>query len=427
MQTTDHLCPGILHAVPAKDGLLVRIRTPGGLISGVQFKAVARAAERFSDHTIDITARSNIQLRGIRQENLTSLIETLASENLIPSTQHDRVRNITTSPLAGLDPEEVFDTRTLVQRLDQALIKDSVLANLPPKFSFHIDGGGHRFDSESADIGLRAIVDSGAIQFCLTLGDYPIGFSANANYAVESMIEAAHLCLDISKTYKIPSRAKIILSVPDAFEDLMSRLSSLLPQYPHPLPPLSLSRPKIGVLPGTQSDKVHIIPSIPLGRLTASQGDCIAEIIIRYKGDLRLAPWRGIVLGEMPVDAIDTVIAELRAVGLCSDTSDGYVGIAACAGLSGCASALADVRQDASLLAQRLAGTKANLGRSINLSGCEKRCAMRNNAAVELVAEPSGYNIKINEVTLRSECPPEAAIELVVSSLRSEALLESES
>jgi len=44
MQSTDYLCPGVLHAVPAKDGLLIRIRTPGGLISGVQLKAVAHAA-----------------------------------------------------------------------------------------------------------------------------------------------------------------------------------------------------------------------------------------------------------------------------------------------------------------------------------------------------------------------------------------------
>ena len=426
MQSTDYLCPGVLHAVPAKDGLLIRIRTPGGLISGVQLKAVAHAAERFSDQTIDITVRANLQLRGIRQEDLASLIEALASEDLIPSAQHDRVRNITTGPLAGLDPTEIFDTRALVQRLDRRLIKDTALVNLPPKFGFHIDGGGRRFDSEPADIGLRAIADSGMIQFCLTLGDHRIGLSVDADHAVECMIEAARTCLDISKTYKIPSRARIIASVPDALEALMNRLSPLLSQYPHPIFLSNVSDAPIGVLTGTRSDKVHIIPSIPLGRLTADQGHRIAEIVIRYEGDLRLAPWRGVVLGEMPIDAVDNVLAELRTVSLLCDTIDGYAGIAACAGLSGCTSALADVRQDASLLAQRLAGTTSRSVRTINLSGCEKRCAMRNGAAVELVAEPSGYNIKINGVLLRSECPPEAAVELVASSLWNEALPESE-
>jgi len=427
MQTTDHLCPGILHAVPAKDGLLIRIRTPGGLISGEQLKVIAQASERFSDHTIDITARANVQLRGIRQENLASLIETLTSANLIPSAQHDRVRNITASPLAGLDPEEIFDTRPLVQRLDQALIRDSALAYLPPKFSFHIDGGGDRFEAESADLGLRAITESGVMWFCLTFADYPIGLSADADHAVQCMIEAARMCLDISKTYKIPSRAKIITSVSGAFRDLMNRLSSLPLEHPLIIPPKNISDAPIGILPGRHGDKVHIIPSIPLGRLTVHQGYCIAEIAILHRGDLRLAPWRGIVLGDISIDAVDDVRAELHSVDLLCDISDGYAGIAACAGLSGCVSALADVRQDASLLAQQLAAARTKLKRTINLSGCEKRCAMRNNAAVELVAEPSGYNIKINGVTLRSECLPGDAIELVVASLQTKALSESES
>ena len=100
---------------------------------------------------------------------------------------------------------------------------------------------------------------------------------------------------------------------------------------------------------------------------------------------------------------------------------------AACAGLSGCSSALADVRRDAATLARRLAGSNPSRPWTINLSGCDKRCAMRNGATAELVATPSGYSLKIDGDISRSECSPEAAIDLVVSSLRSEARPESES
>ncbi len=74
----------------------------------------------------------------------------------------------------------------------------------------------------------------------------------------------------------------------------------------------------------------------------------------------------------------------------------------------------------------RLAGEKIYQGWTINLSGCDKRCAMRNGATVELVATPSGYNLKLDGVPLRSGCSSEAAIDLAVSSLSGEARPESE-
>jgi precorrin-3B synthase len=431
MQTTENLCPGILHAVPAKDGMLIRIRTPGGLIGGAQLKAVAHAAREFSHPTLDITARANIQLRGIRQENLKSLVETLTLAGLIPSTQHDRVRNIAASPLAGLDSEELLDTRPLVRQLDRELINDPALASLPPKFSFLIDGGGRRFDADTADVGLTAVAISGEVRFHLTIGGAATGLGVHIDQAAECMAEAARACLAISKAYEIPSRAKKIASVPGAFADLLHRLSHLLLPCPSPVYRASISQIPTGILPGARPGTVHIVPSIPLGRLTAAQSEAIAEIVLRYEGDLRLASWRGLVLGAMPTSASEDVLHELQAVGLSCDLSDGYRGLAACAGLSGCASALADVRQDAALLARHLAGgkagAKADKGWTVNFSGCDKRCAMRKGATVELVATPSGYSLKIDGEVFRSECSPEAAIDLVVSSLRGEAPPESES
>jgi precorrin-3B synthase len=427
MQTTDNLCPGILHAVPAKDGMLIRIRTPGGLIDGAQLKAVARAAREFSHPTLDITVRANIQLRGIRQENLGSLIDALALADLIPSTEHDRVRNIATSPLAGLDSEELLDTRPFIRQLDRKLIDDPALASLPPKFSFLIDGGGRRFDTDTADVGLTAVAISGEVRFHLTLGGTATGLGVHVDRAADCMAEAARACLAISKAYGIPSRAKQIASVPGAFADLRHWLSHLLLPCPNPVHTLDISQIPTGILPGARPGTVHIVPSIPLGRLTAAQAEVIAAIVLRYEGDLRLASWRGLVLGAMPTSASEDVIHELQAVGLSCDSSDGYAGLAACAGLSGCGSALADVRQDAALLARRLSENKADKGWTVNFSGCDKRCAMRKGATVELVATPSGYSLKMDGKVFRSECSPEAAIDLVVSSLRGEAPPESES
>src|ERR1700761_2560711 len=157
MRVGENFCPGILHAVQAKDGLLVRIRVPGGMIVPSQLAAIAELSASFSDGHVEITSRSNLQMRAIQSNNLSSLVRQLDSADFLPSPQHDRVRNVVTSPFAGLGFDEILDSRPFVRELDRLLIRDQVIADLPPKFSFAIDGGGSGFSREGVDLALRVV------------------------------------------------------------------------------------------------------------------------------------------------------------------------------------------------------------------------------------------------------------------------------
>ena len=70
MRVGENFCPGILHAVQAKDGLLTRIRVPGGMIVPSQLIAIAQLSSAFSDGNVEITSRSNLQIRAVKGENL---------------------------------------------------------------------------------------------------------------------------------------------------------------------------------------------------------------------------------------------------------------------------------------------------------------------------------------------------------------------
>jgi precorrin-3B synthase len=67
------------------------------------------------------------------------------------------------------------------------------------------------------------------------------------------------------------------------------------------------------------------------------------------------------------------------------------------------------------LLADRLAGQDTKPGWSVNISGCEKQCAMRNGAMSELVANESGYNLKLHGISVASSCSPASAIDAIVA------------
>ncbi len=413
MRIGEKFCPGILHAVPAKDGMLIRIRVPGGLLAASQMKAVARISTEFANGEIEITSRSNLQLRAITDRNLPAIVEMLSSAGLLPSRQHDRVRNIVTSPLAGLDPEEMIDTRPLVRELDRRLILDPVFAELHPKFSFGIDGGGQTFIREWSDLSLEALPSLS--EFQLYLGGASTGISISTGQSVACLLEAAKLCISLAKQVGVPIRGKALISVPEMMTTVVRELSRFGTASIRSQERAAALQTPIGVLPSIHANQANIVPLIPLGRLTSMQAQRISELINDCEGDLRLAPWRGIVLGAVPRYFVATITAQLDAVGLSLNANDGFHGIAACAGLSGCDASLADVRGDAALLAQSLAGRAAAPGWTVNISGCEKQCAMRRGAIVELVADTVGYSLRLNGEATVSHLSPHGAINAVLS------------
>jgi precorrin-3B synthase len=414
MRVGEHFCPGVVHAVQAKDGLLIRIRVPGGLIEADQLRTIADVSCSFADGAIEITSRANLQLRAIRSEDLSHIVERISSAGLLPSPQHDRVRNIVTSPIAGLDGEELIDSRPLIHDLDRRLSADPAFINLHPKFSFAIYGGGRRFTRDHDDICLEAVSLNSASHFHLFFGGAASGFVVQRADAVGCMLAAAKVCLGLALEYGTLVRAKAVATIPNASKLIADALSHLLIPSAASPPSRMVDGALMGIYPTVQTDRVSIIPSVALGRLNAEQARYLADASDEWEGDLRLAPWRGVVLGSIPKSAVDEIVGRLRALGLSCEGRDGFQGIAACAGITGCDASLADVRGDAAALADRLAGCAVPSGWTVNLSGCDKQCARRHGATAELVAGPLGYSVTIAGRIVASDCSREFALDAVV-------------
>jgi precorrin-3B synthase len=385
------------------------------LIEANQLSTVADLSRSFADGTIEITSRANLQLRAIRDHDLNHIGESISSAGLLPSQQHDRVRNIVTSPIAGLDGDEVIDPRPLVHELDRRLQADTVFVNLHPKFSFAIHGGPRRFSRDNDDISLEAVGFNATPYIRFSIGGTCSGFVVNRDDAVDCMLAAAKMCIGLAKESSLPVRAKTVGTIPGAMKRIVDALSHLLTPSPVSPPSRFISEALLGIYPTAQSGRVSIIPSVPLGRLTADQAHYLADAANERKGDLRLAPWRGVVLGSIPKSAVDSIVGRLDSMGLSCDARGGFHGVAACAGSDGCQASVADVRRDAALLAQRLLGHDAPSGWTVNLSGCEKQCGRRHGATAELVAGPLGYTLDIAGRRVASDCSREFALDAVAA------------
>jgi ferredoxin-nitrite reductase len=126
----------------------------------------------------DLTTRQNIQLRGIRIEDIATVIEYLEQAGLTSvQSGMDNVRNITGSPVAGLDADELIDTRGLVRKVQDMITNNGEgnpsFANLPRKFNIAI--AGCRDNSVHAEINDLAFIpayQNGVIGFNVWVGGF---------------------------------------------------------------------------------------------------------------------------------------------------------------------------------------------------------------------------------------------------------------
>ncbi|MEE7473709.1 hypothetical protein MPAR162_18290 [Methylorubrum populi] len=75
-------CPSLARPMPTGDGLLARVHPPLGALSAAQMRAVAAGARAHGNGHIDVTARGNLQIRGVSEASAPRLACALAQAGL---------------------------------------------------------------------------------------------------------------------------------------------------------------------------------------------------------------------------------------------------------------------------------------------------------------------------------------------------------
>lgn len=389
-------CPGLLRIVPALDGGICRVKLAGGVLSSQQARAIAEAAERCASGVLELTNRSNLQIRGVLPGQQSELIERLLAAGLGPSNPAaDDVRNLLLSPAAGLDPHALLDTRPLAAALLELLKTTPALHGLSAKFALQMDGGEALAMLEHPhDIWLSALPGTPArLAFGLAgcPGDPPLGV-VDAEQA-EQLVE--HLLgLFIELAGNEHSRMRQLLSVIPAHQ-LLQQLQARLPFSVQTVPadwqrtPVNPRAP-MGIYPQQQADLCMVAASARLGRINAAQLRALAALAEQH-GDvsLRLTPWQGLLLPNIPEQSADQMLHALAELGLLTDVQEPLSNLIACTGSAACAKGLADSKADARRLAERLRASTARP--QVHLSACPRSCAAAHTAPFTLLASSAGH------------------------------------
>jgi len=416
---------GLFFLSPNKEAFMSRLRIPGGILKSFQMRELAKISQDLTSGYVQITTRSNIQMRLIQIQNAPEFLRRVQSVGLhTRGSGADNIRNITANPTSGIDPHELVDTLPFCLDLAQIIVNQREFYDLPRKFNVAFDGGGWIGTVEDTnDIGASAVKipdghglvpgvyfrikvggATGHKAFARDLGVFvePAKlvrvvvamikvYIANGNRQDRKKARLKHL-LDLWPLEKFLSETERLLGFKllKAPQSLKTKDDSKIP----PQPPHS----HVGVFPQKQKGLNYIGVAVPVGEITPKQMIRLAEISDLYgSGEIRLTVWQNLILPNIPDAYVETVKKALIKLGLHWKQSNLRSGLIACTGNAYCKFAAANTKGHAMELVTYLE-KKVELDQPINIhiTGCPNSCAQHYMGDIGLL----GTSVKVSGETL---------------------------
>ena len=150
---------GLFYCAPAQSAYMCRLRIPNGILTHWQLAGLADLAERYAGGYSHVTTRANLQMREIEPKNAVAMVEAIQELGLCSrGAGADNIRNVTGSPTAGIDRQELIDTRPYAREWHFHILNERTLYGLPRKFNVAFDGGGIvPVLEDTNDIGFQAV------------------------------------------------------------------------------------------------------------------------------------------------------------------------------------------------------------------------------------------------------------------------------
>ncbi len=147
----------------ATGDLMLRLKLPAGVISAVQATAVAEFAEKFADEALHLTCRGNIELHGLRGENLAQVYRGLQAVGLTSrGACGGAVRAVACNAAGGS-----FDRiQLLVERLHRHFTGNPYFEGLPKKFKLAVENGYSGARHLCQDLALVYLGREGERELC---------------------------------------------------------------------------------------------------------------------------------------------------------------------------------------------------------------------------------------------------------------------
>src|SRR6516164_9283985 len=391
---------GLFYCAPNQAAYMCRLRIPNGNLQHWQFAGVGDLAKRYAGGYSHVTTRANLQMREVEPKNAVAMVEAIQDLGLCSrGSGADNIRNVTGTPTAGMDPQELIDTRPYAREWHFHILNDRSLYGIPRKFNVGFDGGGViPVLEDTNDIGLQAVAikDGYGIEpgvwFRLMLG----GITGHRTFAGDTGVivkpaEATAVADAVvrvfidhgDRTNRAKARLKYVLDA-WGFEKFVAALEERLgPKLVRAPADAIAPRPAfdrfahVGAHRQKQNGYFWIGIVLPVGKLTADQMHGIAKVANECgDGDIRLTVWQNLLISGVPQARLAKAEAAIAALSLSTEATSIRAGLVACTGNAGCRLAMSDTKRHAEAIAQWCESrVPLDSPLNIHLTGCPNSCA----------------------------------------------------
>jgi precorrin-3B synthase len=381
-------CPGLSAPLPTGDGLLVRLMSISTIPLGA-FTDLCAAARQHGNGVIEVTARGNIQVRGLTAASAPRFAAAIAALDIAAADGIPVIANA----LAGLDAEEILDASVYAADLRRSLATTSLAARLSPKLSVVIDGGGApSLDGVAADVRFRALTIDGGVALGVAVGGDDAHAASLGVIAPACAVEAALRLVEVVARHGREARARDILAT-EGMEPFRAALRDL---------PLSPGLPRRNGNERTtdpigrhklRDGSLAYGVGLPFGHADAATLECLAEAACTGGAiGMHAATSRALMIIGLTQETASAFAAAAEHLGFIVRAGDPRCRVVACAGAPICSSAHIAARAIAPLVAN-IAAPHLRGSRQIHISGCAKSCAHAGKAALTIVGRPDGCAI----------------------------------
>lgn len=388
---------GLYLQKPKEDGyFMMRVNVPSGILSNEQAVTLAHIARDYGRDVIDITTRQAIQFHWLTIESMPDIFDRLQKVGLSSvGACGDIMRTIVGNPLAGIDPNELFDTRHIVEDVYWHFQNNKNYSNLPRKYKISISANTN--NAQNAEINCVSFtpavkeIDGEQVQgFHVYVGG---GLSSKPYLAQELDVfvrpeQVKDVAIAITTIYRDYGyrdkrhRARLKFLIADWGVEHFK--NTLLEYITLPSKGVSLLNDwNAGYFYGVHQQKQpwlnYIGVNIPVGRLYADDLLTIAKVSQTYgNGEIRTCNSQNLVIPNIPDESLDACLQE-EIFNKFTFEPDNFIGYSvSCTGIEYCNLALVETKERLRSIAHTLdEQLSLDVPVRIHMVGCPNSCGQR--------------------------------------------------
>ncbi|MDG5787836.1 nitrite/sulfite reductase [Evansella sp. AB-P1] len=382
---------------------MMRVNVPSGILSNEQALVLANIAKDYGRDVVDITTRQAIQFHWLEIEQIPDIYKRLENVGLSSvGACGDIMRTIVGNPLAGIDRNELLDTREIVEDIYWYFQRNEEYSNLPRKYKISISSNVN--NAQNAEINCLSYVP--AVKEID--GEEVVGFHV---YVGGGLSSKPYLAQELDVFVKPEEVMEVTIAVTKIFRDMgyrekrhRSRLKFLVADWGVDkfkeellkyvdLPSKGTNRFEewnagyfYGVHKQKQEGKNYIGFNVPVGRLSSDELIELCRISKEYgSGEIRTCNSQNVVIPGVDDDKVNDVLKEKIFERITVEPNK-FIGYSvSCTGIEYCNLALVETKERMRMIAEYLdEKLSLDLPIRIHMVGCPNSCGQRQIADIGL-------------------------------------------